>query len=264
MKHLDADRPTTAEGREYHLHTAAGDLAPLCLLVGDPDRAAMIASKFLKKARKVGDHRGLKSFTGLNFDGNPVSVVTTGMGGASIGIVLPEAVRSGAKAFIRVGSCGALRPGVRPGQLVIATAAVRHDGASENWAPMAWPAAADWRVTAALVEAAKARRVAAHAGIGVTTSCFNEGQARPDLRGYLPKSAEARHEELVARGALFYSMEEAALFVWCSTHGGIPCGGVNAVFANRASGEFAPSGEKKAAKVALMACALLHLSNLVT
>ena len=264
MKTIDADRPSTAEGREYHLHTAAGDLAPLCLLVGDPDRAEMIATKLMKEAKKVGDHRGLRSFTGKNFDGSPVSVVTTGMGGASAGIVLPEAVRSGAKAFIRVGSCGALRPGVKPGELVIATAAVRFDGASENWAPIEWPAAADWRVTAALVEAAKAQDVPAHPGIGVTTACFYEGQARPDLHGYLPKRHKLRHKELVRRGALFYSMEEAAIFTWCSTHGGIPCGGVNAVFANRASGEFAPQGEEAAARVALMALALLHLSNLVT
>jgi uridine phosphorylase len=128
---------------------------------------------------------------------------------------------------------------------------------------MPWPAAADWRVTAALVEAAKTQDVRAYPGIGVTTSCFYEGQARPDLHGYLPKSAKTRHKELVKRGALFYSMEEAAIFVWCSTHGGIPCGAVNAVFANRASGEFAPSGEEAAAKVALMACALLELSSLV-
>jgi len=261
MSHLDADRPKTAEGREYHLHTKAGDLAPYCLLVGDPDRAEMIASKFLKNAVKVGDHRGLKSFTGENFDGLPVSVVTTGMGGASIGIVLPEAVRSGARTFIRVGSCGALRKEVRVGDIAVCTAAVRLDGASENWAPMEWPAAADWRVTAALAKAAKVRRVAAHFGIGVTTACFNEGQARPDDAGYVPRRIRQRHKEFVRRGALFYSMEEAAMFVWCSTHGGIPCGAVNAVFANRVTGEFGTLGEETAAEIALMAVGLLRLSG---
>ncbi|HTK05038.1 MAG TPA: uridine phosphorylase, partial [Candidatus Eisenbacteria bacterium] len=164
------------------------------------------------------------------------------------------------RAFIRVGSCGALRADVRTGDVVICSAAVRLDGASLNWAPIEWPAAADWRVTHALAEAAKAQGTPAHPGIGVTTDCFNEGQARPDLSGYVPKRIKARHKELVRRGALFYAMEEAALFVWCSTHGGIPCGAINAVFANRITGEFKPSGEEAAARIALMAFALLRLT----
>jgi uridine phosphorylase len=248
-----ADRPTTTDHREYHLHTRPGDLARHCLLVGSPERAAMIAAEIFDDAREVAAYRGSVSFTG-RYAGQPISVVGHGMGSASLAIFLPEIVRSGAGVLIRVGSCGALQPKVALGSAAICTAAVRLDGAGENWAPLAWPAVADYRVTAALVRAAKRLGLPYHAGIGVTTTCFNEGQARPDLNGYLPPRLQAQHEELVARGALFYSMEEATLFVWCGTHGAIPCGAVDAVYANRVDNSFAPSGEREAAVIACEAC----------
>ncbi len=249
MKKLRADRPSAKGGKQYHLETGAGDLAARCLLVGSPERAAMIAGDFFDRPRLVGDHRGLRSFTG-SCRGTPLSVVTTGMGGPSIGIVLPEAVRSGARILIRVGTCAALQPDVALGDACICTGAVRLDGASDNWAPEGYPAVADWRAVSALVKAAADLGLGHRAGIGVTTSCFNEGQARPDDSGYVPPRLLARHEELVRRGALFYSMEEAALFVWCSTHGGLICGAVDAVIANRATNEFRVTGEKEAARIA--------------
>lgn len=254
MPDIKADRPTTAAGKQYHLETGPGDIAPRCLLVGSPERAEMIATALFDQssARKVGDHRGLKSFTGA-FEGVPMSVVTTGMGGASTAVVLPEAVRSGARAFVRVGSCGALKPEAEVGHAVICTGAVRLDGASENWAPIEFPAVADWRLVERLVEAAQRLGHPAHVGIGITASDFYEGQARQNDDGYVPPRIQARHDELVRCGSLFYSMEEATLFVWGATHGGIPCGAVDAVYANRATGRFGVQGDEEAASIALIA-----------
>ena len=218
---------------EYHLQTSPGDIAARCLLVGAPERAEMIASTFFKDAKKVGDHRGLKSFTGT-FEGVPMSVITTGMGGGSTAIVLPEAVRSGAQAFVRVGSCGALQPGIELGDVIIATGAARYEGSSENWAPIEWPALADYRLVALLKSAAESEHVRHHVGIGATISDFNEGQARstePD--GWLPERIKNRHEEIIRRGGLFYSMEEATIFTWCSTHGNVPVGAIDTVYAQR-------------------------------
>ncbi len=249
MKKQNAERPKSEDGSQYHLQTRAGDLAPRCLLVGSPERAEMIAATLFRNARRVGDHRGLKSYTGA-YEGKPMSVVTTGMGSASTAIVLPETIRSGARALIRVGTCGALRREAVPGDAAICTGAVRLDGASENWAPIQYPAVADWRVVGALATAARELKLPHHLGIGVTTTCFNEGQARPDDSGYVPPRLQALHEELIRRGALFYSMEEATLFVWCSTHGGHMCGAVDAVVANRITGEFRVDGEESAARIA--------------
>lgn len=257
-KKLEADRPTATSGRQYHLETGPCDLAARCILVGSPERAEMIAKTLFRGAQKVGDHRGLKSFTGKYRD-VMMSVVTTGMGSASTGIVLPEAVRSGACFFIRVGTAAALQKEVALGSALICTGAVRLDGASENWAPIQYPAVADWRIVGALILAAQELAVPHHVGIGVTTTCFYEGQVRPDDSGYIPPRLQTMHDELVKRGALFYSMEEATLFVWCATHGGFPCGTVDAAIANRITNEFRVCGEKNAARLACLALSKIPL-----
>lgn len=123
-----ADRPSAGGDRMYHLHTRAGDLAPGCLLVGSPERARMIAEQYFEKPLLVGDHRGLRSYTGT-YEDERVSVVTTGMGAPSTGIVLPEAYASGARIFIRVGSCSTLLQEPKPGDVIVVTSAVRYEGA---------------------------------------------------------------------------------------------------------------------------------------
>lgn len=256
---MAADNPKHADGRAYHLETRPGDLAERCLLVGSPERAQLIAKTFLKEAKLVGDHRGLQSFTGL-YGKNyvPMSVVTTGMVG-SIGIVVPEAVASGARAFVRVGTCGFLQRGAEIGQAGIFTGAVRLDGASDNWVPIEYPAVADYRLVGLLVQAAKDLGHAYQVGIGATTTCFNEGQGRPDKDGYISERMAFRHRELVARGVKFYSMEEATLFVWCSTHGGIPAAAVDAIINTRVTNDFRVEGEEQAAQIACQALANFDL-----
>src|SRR4051812_42513272 len=102
----NADQPRSKGTLQYHTHTSEGDLSALCLIVGAPGRALMIAENYLDRPRRFSnEHRGLTSYTG-EYKGVEISVTTSGMGGPSMGIVLPEAVRSGARLFIRVGTCG--------------------------------------------------------------------------------------------------------------------------------------------------------------
>ncbi len=130
---------------------------------------------------------------------------------------------------------------------------------SENWAPLGYPAIADYRVVTAMVEAAKKLGLPHYVGIGATTTCFNEGQARPDINGYLPPRLLALHEEFVRRGVLFYSMEEATLFVWCTTHGkNLWAGAVDAIYGNRCTNKLEVCGEEEAARIAIFALRLLN------
>lgn len=240
-----ADNPMTDNGLQYHLHTKQGDIASYCLFVGDPGRAEMIAREFLTDAHLMGDHRGLKSFTGTYGDLR-VSVVTTGMGGASTGIVMLEAVRCGARRIIRIGSCSALQPEIALGSPIVVTGAVRLEGASKNWALIEYPAMADFRVLNAFYSVSRQKKTkedSVHFGIEATTDCFNEGQARPDDGKYTPPRLLAQHRELIAAKVACYSMEAAAMFVWASTHGhlyegGVWVGAVNAVYGNRIQNTF--------------------------
>ena len=248
---------------QYHTHTGEGELAALCLIVGAPGRAEMIGREFLKDARRFSnDYRGLVSYTGTYRD-KEVSVTTSGMGGPSIGIVLPEAVLSGARVFIRVGSCGSLIQGSEPGEVVIPTAAIRFGGTSETWAPKEYPAFAHWLVVQALVEEASLQASGHYyTGVECTTDDFYTGQGRPNpLFGTVPAHMQARHAEVLRLGAACYSMEAADLFVWCATAGGgLPVGAINAVFVNRHAGKFEVKGEELAAHIGLDA--LVRLSEM--
>jgi 5'-methylthioadenosine phosphorylase/purine-nucleoside phosphorylase len=113
-----------------HLRAELGDYAPNVLCPGDPIRAQYIAETFFDSGfKQVNDVRGMLGFTGT-FEGQPVSVQTTGMGAASAGIVFEELAQLGAKRLIRVGTCGGLADGMSMGDTVIALTA-----AAEDYAP---------------------------------------------------------------------------------------------------------------------------------
>jgi purine-nucleoside phosphorylase len=185
---------------QIHLRAEEGDYAPLVLLPGDPNRARRISERFDEgSARQVNDHRGLFGFTGT-FNSVPVSVQTSGMGTPSLSIVVEELLRLGATRLIRVGTCGGIAPGLKTGDLVIATAACPVDGATTTYLHgEAYAPAADFRLTRALVDAADG------AGIGVRTGLV----ASVDVFYNTDDDYATRWRD---RGVLAFEMEASALF----------------------------------------------------
>ena len=187
---------------QIHLRAEVGDYAPLVLLPGDPNRATRVAERLdggLDGARLVNDHRGMLGYTGT-FRGTPVSVQTTGMGTPSLSIVVEELLRLGATRLIRIGTTGAIGPGIRTGDLVIATAAAPVDGSSRTYLHgEAYAPAADFELTRALVDAARSRGIQPHVGQVATVDVFYN----PD-EDYVTRWR--------ARGILGFEMEAAALF----------------------------------------------------
>jgi purine-nucleoside phosphorylase len=106
-----------------HISAQPGDFADVVLMPGDPQRAEHIATTFLEKPRRVTEVRNMYGYTGT-FQGRPVSVMAHGMGIPSCSIYATELVREyGVRRLIRVGSCGALAPEVRLGDILIAAGA---------------------------------------------------------------------------------------------------------------------------------------------
>jgi uridine phosphorylase len=112
-----------------HLNPAA-ELAERVLLPGDPQRALAMAQALLEAPRMFNTRRGLWGYTGAAPDGRPVTIQATGMGGPSAAIVVEELVELGARLLVRTGTCAALDPGLRLGQLVVAGEVLATDGAS--------------------------------------------------------------------------------------------------------------------------------------
>jgi uridine phosphorylase len=112
-----------------HLHPAA-PLAERVLLPGDPARALLLASSLLDKPLMFNHHRGLWGYSGQASDGQPLTIQSTGMGGPSAAIVIAELADLGARTLIRVGTCGALTPGLALGDLIVVSEALSFDGTS--------------------------------------------------------------------------------------------------------------------------------------
>lgn len=187
---------------QIHLRAEPGDYAPLVLLPGDPNRATRIAARFdggLEASRRVNEYRAMYGYTGT-FGGKPVSVQATGMGTPSLSIVVEELLRLGVKRLLRVGTVGGIGRGIRTGDLIVATAAAPVDGTSRAYlAGDPYAPAADFELTRALVDSARAKGIEPHVGPVATVDVFYNPD--PD---YAPRWR--------ARGVLGFEMEAAALF----------------------------------------------------
>ena len=94
------------------------EIHPAAILVGDPGRAMALA-QVLTEGPKMANHaRGLWGYSGATPDGRGLTVQATGMGGPSAALVLSDLAELGVRRAVRVGTCAALDPGLRPGDLV--------------------------------------------------------------------------------------------------------------------------------------------------
>ena len=153
-----------------HIRCQAGDVAETVLIPGDPARADRIAA-FLQDARRVAVNREYTVYTGA-YEGVPVSVCSTGIGGPSTAIAMEELQRVGARTFLRVGSCGARRDGIQIGEPVIVYAAVRAGGTAKAYLPDIFPAVAAPEVVRAMQQAAKELGLKAHLGVSLSRDAF--------------------------------------------------------------------------------------------
>lgn len=191
-----------------HLHAEPGDYAKTCLLPGDPNRARRIAEEFLEDARQVNGERGLLGFTGT-YEGVPVSVQTTGMGGPSAAIVVEELIGLGVERLLRVGKCGGLQPDLRLGELVVALTAVPADGVSPEYVGHEPNApTASWVLVEAAVRAAAELELPVRVGPIASTNTFTTHD--PDQK---------RERRWASRGCLAVEMEAAAIFTIAARHG---------------------------------------------
>ena len=195
-------------GIQYHLHIKKGDVGRYVILPGDPKRVPLIA-KYLDDAKLIADSREYVTYTGY-LDGEMVSVTSTGIGGPSASIAMEELYKCGADTSIRMGTCGGIALPVIGGDVVIATGAVRMEGTSREYAPIEFPAVADFDVALALRTAAKKLGLRHHMGVVQCKDSFY-GQHDPDI---MPVSYELKNkwEAWKRLGVLASEMESAALF----------------------------------------------------
>jgi len=191
-----------------HIGAAAGAIAPLVLMPGDPLRAKWIAETFLDDAVLHNEVRGMLGYTGT-WRGHRVSVLGSGMGQPSLAIYVNELFADfDVESVVRVGSCGALVESIALRDVVIATGACTNSSMNRrafdglDYAPVA-----DFGLLRAAYDAATARpETTTHVGLIFSTDSFYD--ARMDLM-----------RRMAEYGVLAVEMEASALYTLAAKYG---------------------------------------------
>ncbi|TDQ57656.1 uridine phosphorylase [Mesocricetibacter intestinalis] len=235
--------------------------AKIAIVPGDPARSERIAAH-MDKPKFLASSREFTSWLGY-LNGVPVVVCSTGIGGPSVSICVEELAQLGVRTFLRIGTTGAIQPHIRVGDILVTTGAVRLDGASRHFAPLEYPAVADFACTNALYNAASALGIKPYVGISASSDTFYPGQERydtfsakiyPAYRGTLQQWQDLQ--------VMNYEMESATLFTMCAALG-LRAGMVSGVIVNRTQQEIPDeatikSTEEKAISVVIKAVTLLN------
>ena len=201
--------------RKYHVGLGEGEVGSYVLMPGDPFRTKLIADH-LEGAEEKAWSREFRTFTGRVGD-TFVSTCSSGIGGPSMAIAVEELGELGVHTFLRVGTCGAAQPGIRLGDLVIATGAVRSEGTPDGYVPREYPAMASHEVVGACREAAEAAGVPFHVGVIRSVDALYSDL----LPERMPRPQELRAElEMWARaGIMANDMESSTLMVVAGLRG---------------------------------------------
>ena len=158
-------------------------------------------------SHKEPDHVPVYHCISGTFRGVRILAVSTGIGGPSAAIAVEELRHTGVSHMIRIGSCGALQPGIRIGDLILAQGAVRDEGTSAAYVSRSYPAVSDAEMLCLCQEAAAKNGITTHTGIVRSHDSFYvDGQ-------------DAINEHWSGRGILGSDMETAALLTVAGLRG---------------------------------------------
>ena len=205
--------------KQFHIHCTEGDVGRYVFLPGDPGRCESIAAHFDNPVH-VGMNREYNIYTGTLL-GQKVSVCSTGIGGPSAAIAMEELTAIGADTFIRIGTCGGIDLDVMPGDIVVATGAIRYEHTSMEYAPLEFPAVPSLDVAMALKSASEELGYRTHTGVVQCKDSFY-GQHAPE-RSPVYYELQQKWESWKRLGVKASEMESAALFVIASALG-VRCG----------------------------------------
>lgn len=156
-----------------HIGAKPGEIAPAILLAGDPLRARHVAETMLEDAKPYNEIRGMLGFTGF-YQGVRVSVQGTGIGMPSIALYATELIGEyGVKHLIRIGSCGAMQPGLQLRDVVLAMSASTDSNMNRRaLGDVDFAPTADFQLLQRAWNVARREKIPVHVGSVLSTDTF--------------------------------------------------------------------------------------------
>ncbi|MBR9765693.1 MAG: nucleoside phosphorylase [Rhodobacteraceae bacterium] len=202
---MAAEKPTArfpfTGGRPPHLPCGPGDVARDVLVPGDPDRVALLKD-MLEDVQDFGRKREFALITG-RYQGHPLTICSSGIGGPSAEIALVELKHLGAERVVRIGGMSALVPEIGVGNYLVPDRAIGNTGVGALYAAQGYEALADPALLAGLRAAAAELGHVTHTGTIASTDSYYLGQDRP-----LPDGTEGAFlDGFLKQGAVGCEME---------------------------------------------------------
>lgn len=194
----------------WYLKLNTEDCAPRVILVGDPARQSLFAEQ-MTQVREAANEREFRTITG-EYKGQPVSVITVGIGAPAAVLVLEELWELGVKVVVRAGTGMSL--GVPLGNFILVQAAARHEGVSQAYLPLNFPAVPDMDLFHSFFHTLKEEKAPLSAGVILTSDSFYT-----DLFSHsIPERQPARPrqtllQQYAAAGVISADMETSALYI---------------------------------------------------
>ena len=160
----------TKENQQPITGCGTGDVADYAFVCGDPARVPKISAQW-EDCREVCRTREYVIVTGT-YKGLQMTAASTGIGAPSTAVIIEELAKLGTHTFIRIGNSGAIAESVELGDYVITTGSIRDEGTTKSYVRPDYPAAANYEVVTALVDAAKSAEAKFHTGVTWSIDAF--------------------------------------------------------------------------------------------
>ena len=147
----------------HHLGINKDMIAPGCILTSNLERIHVIKDYF-DSAEKVGENREYQTYTG-KCHGVDMSCMTIGNGCMPTEIAVEELRHINCRKMIKVGTCYAIDPDLKPGSIYIPLASCRCEGATVEYVNTQYPAIADHETFMKIMQAAKELNIEVVSGI---------------------------------------------------------------------------------------------------
>jgi uridine phosphorylase len=223
-------------GRPPHLPCGPGDIAENVLTPGDPDRVHLLAD-MLEDVTDFGRKREFALITGT-YEGQRLTICSTGIGGPSTEIALVELAMLGAKRVVRIGGMSALVADYEPSSFVAVDHAIGDTGTARTYRAAGGEAKASPTIVSGLVDAAAELGLTCRPGMVASTDSYYFGQDRRYRPIYDGQDLSGDFiDGFLARGAIGVEMESEIIMTVGSAIG-LETGCLLGVHGNRATDEW--------------------------
>jgi uridine phosphorylase len=224
-------------GRPPHLPCGPGDVAENVLTPGDPDRVRLLAD-MMDDVTDFGRKREFALITG-SFEGQRLTICSTGIGGPSTEIAMVELAMLGAKRLVRIGGMSSLVRDFGVGTFISVDKAIGDTGTASLYRAVGGKAQASPRISVALAAAAGELGLECNSGMVASTDSYYLAQDRPfrvdDDR--VLAAGEGFIDRFQAAGAIGVEMESEIILTVGSALG-LETGCLLGVHGNRATDEW--------------------------